>query len=306
MANAFTQSENSDTMKTLAFIHRNDTRFAIGDFYPVLSVFSHYELGNTVSPFLLLDHLGPGVLKPTNLRKGVSEHPHRGFETVTLIFAGELEHRDSSGGGGIVSTGDVQWMTAASGVEHKEVFSEVFSKTGGYFEMVQLWVNLPAKDKMNPPRYQSLRKANIPVIELPNSAGTVRVIAWHYQGQQGPAKTHSPLHVLDIEIQAGHKVRLPAGAGETTLVYLRTGKALFQAEDEIFEEQGLAVMSSLEQDLEITALQQCKLLLLTGKPLQEPINGHGPFVMNSYAEILEAYDDIKRGTFIKSKVLHDE
>ena len=306
MANAFTQSENSDTMKTLAFIHRNDTRFAIGDFYPVLSVFSHYELGNTVSPFLLLDHLGPGVLKPTNLRKGVSEHPHRGFETVTLIFAGELEHRDSSGGGGIVSAGEVQWMTAASGVEHKEVFSEAFSKTGGYFEMVQLWVNLPAKDKMNPPRYQSLRKANIPVIELPNSAGTVRVIAGHYQGQQGPAKTHSSLHVLDIEIQAGHKVRLPAGAGETTLVYLRTGKAQFKAEDEIFEEQGLAVMSSLEQDFEITALQQCKLLLLTGKPLQEPINGHGPFVMNSYAEILEAYDDIKRGTFIKSKVLHDE
>lgn len=306
MANAFTQSENSDTMKTLAFIHRNDTRFAIGDFYPVLSVFSHYELGNTVSPFLLLDHLGPGVLKPTNLRKGVSEHPHRGFETVTLIFAGELEHRDSSGGGGIVSAGDVQWMTAASGVEHKELFSEAFSKTGGYFEMVQLWVNLPAKDKMNPPRYQSLRKANIPVIELPNSAGTVRVIAGHYQGQHGPAKTYSPLQVLDIEIQAGHKVRLPAGAGETTLVYLRTGKVQFEAEDEIFEEQGLAVMSSLEQDFEMTALQQCRLLLLTGKPLQEPINGHGPFVMNSYAEILEAYDDIKRGTFIKSKVLHDE
>lgn len=306
MANAFTQSENSDTMKTLAFIHRNDTRFAIGDFYPVLSVFSHYELGNTVSPFLLLDHLGPGVLKPTNLRKGVSEHPHRGFETVTLIFAGELEHRDSSGGGGIVSAGDVQWMTAASGVEHKEVFSEAFSKTGGYFEMVQLWVNLPAKDKMNPPRYQSLRKANIPVIELPNSAGTVRVIAGNYQGQYGPAKTHSPLQVLDIEIQAGHKIRLPAGAGETTLVYLRTGKAQFQAEDEIFEEQGLAVMSSLEQDFEITALQQCKLLLLTGKPLQEPINGHGPFVMNNYTEILEAYDDIKRGTFIKSTVRDDE
>jgi len=306
MANAFTQSENSDTMKTLAFIHRNDTRFAIGDFYPVLSVFSHYELGNTVSPFLLLDHLGPGVLKPTNLSKGVSEHPHRGFETVTLIFAGELEHRDSSGGGGIVSAGDVQWMTAASGVEHKEVFSEAFSKTGGYFEMVQLWVNLPAKDKMNPPRYQSLRKANIPVIELTNSAGTVRVIAGDYQGQHGPAKTHSPLQVLDIEIQAGHKVRLPAGAGETTLVYLRTGKAQFQAEDEIFEEQGLAVMSSLEQDFEITALQQCKLLLLTGKPLQEPINGHGPFVMNNYAEILEAYDDIKRGTFIKSTVRDDE
>jgi len=225
-------------MKTLAFIHRNDTRFAIGDFYPALSVFSHYELGNTVSPFLLLDHLGPGVLKPTHLRKGVKQHPHRGFETVTMIFAGELEHRDSSGGGGIVQAGDVQWMTAASGIQHEEVFSEAFSKTGGHFEMLQLWVNLPAKDKMNPPRYQSLRKANIPVTELPNAAGTIRVIAGHYQNKdnkifQGPAKVHSPLNVLDIEINMGQKVILPANEGETTLVYLRSGKAQFQPEDDV-------------------------------------------------------------------------
>ena len=298
-------------MKTLAFIHRNDTRFAIGDFYPVLSVFSHYELGNTVSPFLLLDHLGPGILKPTNLRKGVSEHPHRGFETVTLIFSGELEHRDSTGGGGIVSAGDVQWMTAGSGVEHKEVFSEAFTKQGGYFEMVQLWVNLPAKDKMNPPRYQSLRKADIPVVELPNTTGILRVIAGAYLDEngevhQGPAKVHSPLNVLDIEIQAGQKVILPAGAGDTTLIYLRSVKAQFQPEDEMLEEQSLAVMSNLEQDFEITAIQQCKLLLLTGKPLQDPINGHRPFVMNTYDEILQAFDDIKNGTFIKSKVLEDE
>ena len=298
-------------MKTLAFIHRNDTRFAIGDFYPVLSVFSHYELGNTVSPFLLLDHLGPGILKPTNLRKGVSEHPHRGFETVTLIFSGELEHRDSTGGGGVVLAGDVQWMTAGSGVEHKEIFSEAFAKQGGYFEMVQLWVNLPAQDKMNPPRYQSLRKADIPVIELPNSTGILRVIAGAYLDEngevhQGPAKVHSPLNVLDIEIQAGQKVILPAGAGDTTLVYLRSGKAQFLPEDEILEEQSLAVMSNLEKDFEITAIQRCKLLLLTGKPLQEPINGHGPFVMNTYDEILQAFDDIKNGTFIKSKILEDE
>lgn len=297
-------------MKTLAFIHRNDTRFAIGDFYPALSVFSHYELGNTVSPFLLLDHLGPGVLKPTNLRKGVSQHPHRGFETVTLIFSGELEHRDSSGGGGIMQAGDVQWMTAASGVEHEERFSEAFSKTGGYFEMVQLWVNLPAKDKMNPPRYQSLRKANIPVVELPNEAGTVRVIAGQFKTEQGdqiqgPAKVHSPLNVLDIEIKAGQKVRLPADIGETTLLYLRSGKAQFQPEDERLEEQSLAVMSNLEQNFEITALQHCKILLLTGQPFHEPINGHGPFVMNTYDEILEAFDDIKNGTFIKAKVVEE-
>ena len=164
---------------------------------------------------------------------------------------------------------------------------------------------------MNPPRYQSLRKANIPVVELPDSAGTLRVIAGTYvdgnnEAHQGPAKVHSPLHVLDIEIRAGQTVTLPAGAGETTLVYLRSGKAQFQPEDEIFEEQSLAVMSNLEQNFEITALQHCKLLLLTGKPLQEPINGHGPFVMNTYDEILEAFDDIKKGTFIKSKVLEDE
>lgn len=161
------------SLKTLAFLHRNDSRFAVGDFYPVLSIFSHYELGNTVSPFLLLDHLGPGVLKPTQLRKGVSDHPHRGFETVTLMFQGELEHRDSSGGGGIIAEGDVQWMTAASGVMHQEIFSEAFSRQGGAFEMLQLWVNLPAKDKMNPPRYQRLRAAHIPKIMLADDAGYV-------------------------------------------------------------------------------------------------------------------------------------
>ena len=141
-------------MKSLAFIHRNDTRFSVGDFYPVLSVFSYHELGNTVSPFLLLDHLGPSVLSPSNKRRGVNEHPHRGFETVTFMFEGELEHRDSTGSGGIIAKGDVQWMTAASGVMHREQFSSAFRERGGAFEMVQLWVNLPAKDKMAEPRYQ--------------------------------------------------------------------------------------------------------------------------------------------------------
>jgi len=140
-------------MKSLAFIHRNDTRFAIGDFYPALSVFSYQELGNTTSPFLLLDHLGPGRLEPKSNKKGVHEHPHRGFETVTFVFAGELEHQDSIGNGGVIGQGDVQWMTAASGIQHIEQFSPKFREQGGYFEMVQLWVNLPAKDKMSTPHY---------------------------------------------------------------------------------------------------------------------------------------------------------
>ena len=286
-------------MKTLAFIHRNDTRFSVGDFSPVLSVFSHYELGNTVSPFLLLDHLGPGKLKPTNIRKGVSEHPHRGFETVTLVFSGEIEHQDSTGGGGIIKAGDVQWMTAASGIMHKETFSESFSKQGGYFEMIQLWVNLPAKDKMNPPRYQSLEKANIPTVHFPNNKGILRVIAGEFEQQQGPAKTHSPMKVFDVTIEAGETITLPAGAGETTLIYLRSGRLQFSPEDELLEEQGMAVMSSQEENVEITAIQKSQLLFLSALPFNEPVNGHGPFVMNTYEEILEAYEDIKTGNFIR-------
>ncbi|BFM36475.1 pirin family protein [Acinetobacter towneri] len=287
------------SIKTLAFLHRNDSRFAVGDFYPVLSVFSHYELGNTVSPFLLLDHLGPGILKPTQLSKGVSEHPHRGFETVTIMFQGELEHRDSSGGGGIIAAGDVQWMTAASGVMHKEVFSEAFSRQGGAFEMLQLWVNLPAKDKMNRPRYQRLRADTIPQIALADDAGYVRVIAGAYLQHVGPAQVHSPMQVYDVFVKKGHRVQLPAQSGDTTLLYMRSRRAQFQPTDEEWDDHALAVMSSLGNNVELTALRDCHFLFLSAAPLHEPINGHGPFVMNSYAEILEAFDDIKTGNFIR-------
>lgn len=286
-------------MKSLAFIHRNDTRFAVGDFYPVLSVFSYHELGNTLSPFLLLDHLGPGKIAPSMKRRGINDHPHRGFETVTLVYAGELEHKDSSGGGGSISAGDVQWMTAGAGVIHRELFSEEFSKSGGTFEMIQLWVNLPAADKMNSPRYQSLKKAEIPVVKLENEAGFVRIIAGRFNHVIGPALTHTPITLLDIELRAGQQAGFPAQSGETTLVYLRSGRAQFQKDEEVLEEQGLAVMSNQGEHLSITALQSCKLLILTGQPITEPINGHGPFVMNTYDEILQAYDDIKNGRFAK-------
>lgn len=286
-------------MKSLAFIHRNDARFAVGDFYPVLSVFSHYELGSTVSPFLLLDHLGPGKLVPSSKLRGVNEHPHRGFETVTIVYAGELEHRDSSGGGGTIGTGDVQWMTAASGVMHQERFSEAFAKIGGSFEMIQLWVNLPAANKMDAARYQSLTNDSIPQRELADQAGTVRVIAGQFDGVVGPADTHTPMTMLDVVIHAGHEVVFPAKEGDTTLIYLRSGRVQFAADEELLEEQGMAVMSSHGDSFKITALQQCKLLILTGEPIHEPVNGHGPFVMNTYDEILQAYDDIKTGQFIK-------
>ena len=286
-------------MKTLAFIHGNSSHSAVGDFSPVVSVFSHYDLGNTVAPFLLLDHIGPGTLQASALRKGVDDHPHRGFETVTLMFKGELEHRDSSGGGGIIYPGDVQWMTAASGVIHKEVFSEQFSRTGGAFEMLQLWVNLPAKDKMNPPRYQSLRNEHIPKVQLANDAGWLRVIAGEYNGQFGPAKVHSPLQVFDVFIQQGQRIVLPAKSGDTTLLYMRSGRASFQPEDEQLEDNGMAVMSSLGEQVVLTAQRDCSILFLSGTPFNEPIYGRGYFVMNSYDEILQAYEDLKNGRFIQ-------
>ncbi len=286
-------------MKSLAFTHRNDTRFAIGDFSPVLSVFSYHELGNTVSPFLLLDHLGPGRLLPSERPGGVNTHPHRGFETVTLVYAGEIEHRDSSGGGGLIGAGDVQWMTAASGVMHRELFSPAFTQAGGPFEMVQLWVNLPAADKMNPPRYQNLTRASIPVVELPDASGSVRVIAGTVGKITGPALTHSRLQVLDVRLNAGHSARFATEDGDTALVYLLAGKLQFGPEEEALEEQALAVMSSLGAEVAVTATEKSRFLVLSGAPLHEPINGHGPFVMNTYEEILQAYDDIKTGKFAK-------
>jgi len=286
-------------MKSLAFIHRNNTRFAVGDFYPVLSVFSYHELGTTLSPFLLLDHLGPGKIVPSSKRRGVNDHPHRGFETVTIVYAGELEHKDSSGGGGFINASDVQWMTAASGVIHRELFSEEFSRSGGAFEMIQLWVNLPAADKMNAPRYQSLKKTDIPLVKLENETGFVRVIAGQFNNIKGPALTHTPIKLLDVELHAGQQATFPAQSGETTLVYLRSGRAQFQKDEEVLEEQGLAVMSNLGENFSITALQTCKFLILIGQPIIEPMNGHGPFVMNTYDEILQAYDDIKSGNFAK-------
>ncbi|EPG34481.1 pirin family protein [Acinetobacter colistiniresistens] len=287
-------------MKSLAFIHRNDTRFAIGDFYPALSVFSYQELGNTTSPFLLLDHLGPGRLAPKSTKKGVNEHPHRGFETVTFVFAGELQHQDSTGQGGIIGQGDVQWMTAASGIQHTEHFSPAFRERGGYFEMLQLWVNLPAKDKMSAPRYQSLLNNTIPKVPLEQDAGYVRVVAGQFQNIQGIAQTFSPMQVLDVHLNKGHPLILPAQHGDSTLIYLRKGKLQFTKHEDILQEQALAVMSSFDTNVAITALEDCDLLFLSAPPLQEPINGHGFFVMNSYAEILQAYEDLKSGAFGKS------
>ncbi|MBC7751720.1 MAG: pirin family protein [Candidatus Saccharibacteria bacterium] len=281
-------------MKTLAFIHRNDTHFAVGDFAHVLSVFSHYELGNTISPFLLLDHIGPEQLQPMSQRKGVSDHPHRGFETVTIVYKGEIEHKDSKGSGGIIGAGDVQWMTAAAGIVHQEVFSKAFRERGGAFEMIQLWVNLPARDKLSAPGYQSLTSDQIPTIELPNGIGSVRVIAGQFNGQSGPAKTHTRINILDVKMRSGQSATFNAEAGDTALVYLVSGRLQFDKTEKM-EDAGLAVMSSNESDFSVETLGDSHFLILSGEPINEPIFGRGPFIMNSYEEILQAFEDSKNG-----------
>src|SRR5229473_7808550 len=210
-------------MKKLSFIQRSTESHWVGDGFPVRSIFSYNDLSAEMSPFLLLDYAGPANFPPSKHRRGVGQHPHRGFETVTIVYAGEVEHRDSSGGGGRIGPGDVQWMTAASGLVHEEFHGRDFARRGGMFEMVQLWVNLPAKDKMAPPRYQSIVSNQIPMLSLPGGHGAVRVIAGEFAGAKGPATTFTPMHVWDLRLASDQRTDLAVPDGYTTVLVVLKG-----------------------------------------------------------------------------------
>ncbi|MEO7729284.1 MAG: pirin family protein, partial [Burkholderiales bacterium] len=244
--------------------------------------------------FLLLDYAGPATFPPTTERKGVGEHPHRGFETVTIVYAGEVEHRDSSGGGGIIGPGDVQWMTAAGGLVHEEFHGPAFAKKGGAFEMVQLWVNLPAKDKLAQPGYQGITNAQIPRVELADGAGSVRVIAGDYDGNAGPARTFSPINVWDVNLNAGQRTTFKVPAGYTTALFVMCGK-LRLVDGETVGEAEVAVLERAGEEFSIEAVENTTLLVLNGEPFAEPVVGYGPFVMNSHAEIQQAIEDFENG-----------
>ncbi|WP_408097718.1 pirin family protein [Peredibacter sp. HCB2-198] len=281
-------------MKKLLFTQKSDYPHWVGDGFPVRSLFSYNDLGKDISPFLLLDYAGPTEFPPTNHIRGVGEHPHRGFETVTIVYSGEVEHRDSSGGGGIIKPGDVQWMTAASGLVHEEKHGKEFSKTGGAFEMVQLWVNLPKKFKMSRPRYQGIKNENIPLVSLPNEAGTLRVIAGEYLGHKGPASTFSPINLWDIRMGAGHTTEFKVPAGHTTAVFVLSGQVTL-ADGKKIGEAEIGILSKEETNFTITANEDAKILFMGGEPIQEPIFGYGPFVMNSMQEIHQAFQDFQDG-----------
>lgn len=280
-------------MKKLLFTQRSDYPHWVGDGFPVRSIFTYRDIAKDISPFLLMDYAGPAEFPPTDHIRGVGEHPHRGFETVTIVYSGEVEHRDSSGGGGIITPGDVQWMTAASGLVHEEKHGKEFAKKGGAFEMVQLWVNLPKKFKMTNPRYQGIKNDNIPTVELPNMAGKVRVIAGEFNVTGGPAKTFSPINLWDIRLNAGSTAEFKVPAGHTTAIFVLSGKV--NVDGKTIGDAEMAVLEQEGDTFSMSASEDAKILFMGGEPIHEPIIGYGPFVMNTQAEIGQAFKDYENG-----------
>jgi hypothetical protein len=284
------------TMKKILAVQDAPAPHWVGDGFPVRSMFSYQSHAAQLSPFLLLDHAGPMKFEPATRPRGVGQHPHRGFETVTIVYKGEVEHKDSTGAGGKIGPGDVQWMTAASGILHEEFHSQDFTRAGGVLEMVQLWVNLPARDKMSPPRYQTLLEQDIPVVELAGAAGKVRVIAGDYAGHHGPALTFTPIDVWDIRLNSGGTSTFEVPAGRTLALIVLQGTVMVNAES-IAREAQMVVLGRDGEKVSIEANTDATVLLLSGEPIAEPIAGYGPFVMNTQAEIRQAVDDFNSGRF---------
>lgn len=268
----------------------------VGDGFPVRSMFSYQSHAKQLSPFLLLDYAGPAEFTPTGQKRGVGQHPHRGFETVTIVYEGGVSHRDSTGRGGVIGPGDVQWMTAGSGLLHEEFHSDAFARSGGTLEMVQLWVNLPARNKMTAPGYQAILNNDIPTVTLDGGGGTLRVIAGEFAGKTGPARTFSPMHVWDLRLAAGciSKLDVPKG-WNTALIVLRG--TVHVNDSAVAREAQMVVLDIAGEHVSIEANNDAVVLLLSGEPINEPVVGHGPFVMNSQEEITQAISDFNSGRF---------
>lgn len=285
-------------MKNILGIYNPPRAHWVGDGFPVRTLFSYESHGKQVSPFLMLDYAGPADFAPAAKPRGVGPHPHRGFETVTIVYQGEVVHRDSTGQGGIIGPGDVQWMTAGAGILHEEFHSPAFTQAGGALEMAQLWVNLSAKDKMSPPGYQAIQAQDIPVVELPNGAGTLRVIAGEYGGRAGPARTFSAMQVWDMRLAPGGVSELALPSGWNVTLAVLHGTVWVNGGAPAGEAQ-LVVLDKSGDNFVIEAGTDAVVLLLSGEEIDEPIVGQGPFVMNSRQEILQAIDDFNGGRFGK-------
>lgn len=283
-------------MKRITGLYSAPRSHWVGNGFPVRSLFSYGSHGKLLSPFLLLDYAGPVEFEAAAERRGVGAHPHRGFETVTIVYRGEVAHRDSTGKGGTIGAGDVQWMTAGAGILHEEYHGETFAQTGGTLEMVQLWVNLPARAKMTPPAYQAIANETIPQLSLPDDAGLVRVIAGQLFGRVGPARTFTPMQVWDLRLKADRRVELPLPDSWTAALAVLHGTVRVN-EDVITRAAQVVVLDRVGHDVVIEANNDATVLLLAGEPIDEPVAGYGPFVMNTEAEIEQAIADFSAGRF---------
>ena len=262
----------------------------VGDGFPVRTVFHFRE---EMNPFLLLDYAGPAYFEPSEQPRGVEEHPHRGFETVSIAYQGSVDHRDSGGHSGAVHAGDVQWMTAGSGMVHEEKHGEAFTRAGGHFEMAQLWVNLPKAHKMAPPRYQSIAAASIPRVDLgPGAYG--RVIAGELAGVTGPAETFTPVTVVDLRMEAGRRAEFALPVGHNASVVLLRGDIAINGEG-LKWQGGSAVLSPWGEQVAIEAKADSLILVLSGEPIREQVASYGPFVMNTQEELWQAFQDYRSG-----------
>ena len=290
------------TAKKNLGVHRYGSRHWVGDGFPVRNLIPGDGVGEQLSPFLLLDYAGPENFPPTDTPRGVGEHPHRGFETVTIIYDGVVAHRDSTGSGGIIGPGDVQWMTAASGIVHEEMHEKEWAKKGGAFHAIQLWVNLPKAHKMSKPGYQTLLNRDIPSVELARGAGHLRVIAGEFNGTsetmprsiRGPAKTFTPVHLYDVRVKAGHRADITVPAGFNAAVFVLQGEASVNGSGPVKEAE-LARLDRSGERITIEAGADTILLVLAGEPIEEPVARYGSFVMNTQQEIVQAVHDYQAG-----------
>ena len=280
-------------MKKIASIRRGPPAHWVGDGFHVSSLFTYDGDARGTSPFLLLDYGAPETFAPSQQPRGVGRHPHRGFETVTVAYQGGVEHRDSAGNHGVIGPGDVQWMTAASGIVHEEWHEREFTRRGGTMEMAQLWVNLPAKHKMAAPGYQDIRSAQIPVVNL-GAGSSVRVIAGEFRGTPGPARTFTPINVWDARIGRGERIELDFPKGHTTLLAVLKGKASVNDAGAAAAAE-LVVLDRAGTRAILKAAEDATVLVLGGEPIDEPVVGYGPFVMNTREEINQAIRDYQSG-----------
>jgi quercetin 2,3-dioxygenase len=293
------------TPKKVLGIFKPGSTHWVGDGFHVRNLFPSNGIGDEISPFLMLDYAGPTRVTPSANPRGVGEHPHRGFETVTIAYQGAVEHRDSAGHSGTIYPGDVQWMTAASGVVHEEMHEQEFARKGGTFEMVQLWVNLPKAHKMSRPRYQTLGKESISVVQL-GPAGYARVIAGELAGVKGPAQTFTPVNVFDVRLKAGNGAELTLPAGHNAAIVLLKGNVVVNSAEPLRGEAQIALLSSEGERVALDVKEDTTLLVLSGEPIDEPVVSYGPFVMNTREEILEAVADYQAGKMghLTDKVTH--